>query len=271
MQRKLERTAVLIFLFASPLWFPTVSSHLSAAVRVPLVDGLTPLLQGVQEVRGGFRDLVVGVFRGSALLSENRVLRNQINLLAAHEETHQILSQENARLRELLRFQEQAPWTLIPAQVIGRDYSVWSKGILLNRGTRDGVRVGQAVITPVGLVGRVAETGLRSCRVILIGDPHFRVSAVLSRGRVAGLVAGTGSGECQLNYLPSDVTLDGPQTVVTAGGSSFCPEGIPIGVVQSVSSHPSELSRSARVKPAVVLSAVEEVLVIRWSGPDSGY
>lgn len=237
---------------------------------MPFLDRLTPLLKGIQEVRGGFRDVVVGVLHAPALFSENQVLRNQRDLLMAHEETHQILSQENARLRELLRFQEQAPWTLIPAQVVGREYSIWSRGILLDKGTRDGIRTGQAVMTPVGLVGRVAEVGRRSCRVILINDPHFRVSAVLSRGRVSGLIAGTPSGECQLNHLPLDVTPRGAETVVTSGGASFCPAGIPIGVVQGISRNPSELSRSARVHPAVALSAVEEVLVIRWSGSDSG-
>lgn len=269
MQRKLERTAVLLVLVASPFWLPAVSSRLSATFRMPLMEGISPVLRVLEDLRGSFRDLGLGVLRGPILLSENKVLRDQIDLLVAHEEIHQALAQENARLKALLKFKEQSPWEMIPAQVIGRDYSIWSRGILIDKGSQDQIRLGQAVLTPVGLLGRVIEVGSHVSRVILVTDPRFRVSAVLSRLRVAGLVMGSGSGECQITYLPSNVELKDGETVVTAGGLSFCPEGIPIGIIRRVSQSLSELYRLALIRPAVKLSSVEEVLVVRWSGSDS--
>lgn len=203
------------------------------------------------------------------LLSENRVLRDQVDLLMAHEDSHWVLAQENTRLRQLLKFKELSPWKMIPAQVIGRDDSLWSRGIILNKGSEDGVRLGEAVVTPVGLVGQVAEVGSHVSRVMGLTDPRFRVSALLARSRTAGLVMGIGSRECQITYLPKEVELKDGQTVFTAGGLSFCPEGILIGTIRRVRPSSSELYRSSFLRPAVEISNTEEVLVVQWSGYDS--
>ena len=199
---------------------------------------------------------------------ENRVLRYRLEALRAHEDVHRQLAQENTRFRELLEFRAQTPWRTMPAEVIGREIGPWSRSLLVDRGESDGVRAGMAVITPVGLVGRISEAGRSSSRVTLLTDPHFRIAAAVGEIQLFGLCVGTGRGECHLTYLPLDAAVDVGRTVTTAGGKSFAPEGIPIGTVRRVWKDSSEMFQTAGLRPAVDSGQVEEVLIVRWA-PDS--
>lgn len=241
---------------------------------------MEPLFQSVQAARTGVQTLLVGFLRGPFLLEENRLLREQIETLITHEQTHRDLFQENQRLKELLGFKATVAWRLTPAQVVARETSVWSRSFLIDKGREEGVQVGQAVITSTGLVGRVSEVGSSLSRIVLITDPHFRVAATVSQSRLSGLLMGRSFAGCLLTYLPREAKLRSGDSVVTAGGKSFAPDGIPIGVIQQVgeesdrpaeSNRPadSELFRSVRVEPAVKLSRVEELFLVAWPSSDS--
>lgn len=227
-----------------------------------VADWVAPGLEFFHSVRYGGVHFFKGFLRGGALLDENLRLKQELAALRAHEETHRQLFQENARLRALLQFKTQAPWKLIPAEVIGREFGPWSRTLLLNKGKADGVGEGMAVMTPVGMVGRVSEVGGSSSRVRLIVDAHFRVPAAVSEPRTTGLVMGSTAGECLLTYLALDAQVHPGQAVLTAGGNSFAPEGIPVGEVEAVSQDASELFLTARIRPAVAVHAVEEVVVV---------
>ena len=235
-----------------------------------VVGWLEPALQFVQSSCFGFESIVLGILRGPFLFEENKMLRAQVNTLLAHEQTHQQLFQENERLRSLLRFREQVPWQVIPAEVIGREWNLWLCTILVDRGSKDGVRVGMAVVTPEGLVGRVSEVGFSSSRIILLTDPHFRVAAMVTQSRTTGLVMGTSSGDCLLTYVPLDTPLKSNEAVLTAGGKGFCPKGIPIGYTQLFGRDRSPMFYSIRIRPVVALSSVHEVLIVKWPPSDSG-
>jgi rod shape-determining protein MreC len=269
MRQRFERYAVLAVLIASPFWLPSIPSTIGSSLRTTVTEHFKPLLQGVQELRLNSWAIVGGFLQGPALLWENKLLKDRLAAAVAHEETHRILAQENERLRALLGFKAQAPWQTIPAQAIGRDFNLWSRGLLLDKGSRHGVRAGQAVATPVGLAGRITEVGPTTSRMILVTDPHFRVSAALSKSRNSGLAMGTSSGDCLLSYIPLDVEISPGELVVTSGGSSFSPGGIPIGKVAGITQDSSKLFRVARLSPASPLSALDEVLIIAWSPSDS--
>ena len=270
MPRKFERTALLLLLVASPFWLPAIPSSVSRSMRSAVMEWMKPAFQGIHSVRSGAGALFSGVLEIPAMREENRILRDRLELLLAHEETHRQLAQENARLRKMLHFKARASWRTTTAEVIGREIGPWSRGLLLDQGARDGIEEGMAVITPLGLVGRIQEVGPGTSRVALLTDPHFRVMATLARSRSSGLVMGSGAGECTLTYLPLDLKLEPGEPVHTAGGKSFCPPGVPIGVVDKVWRDSSQMFQTARLKPAVHPGTVEEALVLSWRSDGSG-
>ena len=270
MPRRFERTAVLIALVASAFWLPILPPEVGGSVRSAWTDVVYPVYEGVHWVQQGFGRMLSAFLGIFSLEEENRVLRYRLEALRAHEDVHRQLAQENVRLRKILDFRAKVSWRTIPAEVIGREIGPWSCSFLVDRGKTDGVQAGMAVITPVGLVGRVSEAGRSSSRVTLLTDPHFRISATIGEIRLFGLCVGTGRGENHLTYLPLEAGVTGGQNVTTAGGQSFAPEGIPIGTVRRVWKDHSEMYQTAGLKPAVDPGHVEEVLIIRWS-PDSGF
>lgn len=264
MPRRYERTAVLLALAVSPFLLPALPDGWGGSLRDTFLGWTRPLFETVRVVREGFSGLGLGVLELFSMEEENRILRARLEGFSAHEESRRELSRENARLRALLDFRAKAGWKTIPAEVIGREMGPWSRGLLLNKGTQQGIRQGMAVLTPVGLVGRISEAGANSSRVVLLTDPHFRVMGRLPETSVAGLVSGGPTGECLINYLPLDQPFQEGQPVSTSGGKSFAPPGIPIGVIRKAWKDPSQMYQTARIQPVVRLGALDEVLVVSW-------
>ena len=264
MPRKVERTALFFLLAASPICLPAVPIRFTQSVRSFVADSLHLPFQAVHAGQVGLEHLTSGFVEWMSLHEENRILRAQLEALQAHEETHRQLYQENARLRKLLEFRDRIPWSAVSSEVIARELGPWSQTLLIDKGQREGIRAGMAVVTPTGLVGRISEVSNSSSRVVLLTDPHFRVSATLLSSRTWGLVMGASGGESSLTYLSLDLKIPDGESVLTAGGRSFCPDGIPIGTTRKVWIDGSQLFQTARLQPAVNPGTVEEVLVLAW-------
>lgn len=173
---------------------------------------------------------------------------------------------ENNRLRELIGWQRQAPWKLKPARVVLRDPANWWRSVEIDLGSRDGLRANLPVLTPEGLVGRVAAVGLTRAQVLLLGDPNCRVSAlVANEKRDQGILGAGGPVDnelVELNYLARSADVKPGQAVMTSGLGGVFPKGIAIGKI--VDSRPVEygLYTQARVKLAANLGGLEEVWVL---------
>ncbi|MDD5347764.1 MAG: rod shape-determining protein MreC [Candidatus Omnitrophica bacterium] len=189
-------------------------------------------------------------------------LQARIDFLLKTASDRKELELENQRLRRLLGFKQKAGYRVIPAIVIGRDPSNWSSTVIIDRGSSSGVQKGFVCVTFLGLVGRVIETTRTTSTVMLVNDPNVSVSAVVQRSRQEGLVSGSLGGTLLMKYLPRDCDIKVSDAVVTSGLTRVFPKGIPVGTVVTVREESSGLSRYAVIKPAVELSALEEVLVV---------
>lgn len=202
--------------------------------------------------------------------------RNYIGLVGAREQSRLIdaeadrLRIENHFLRQkLLRFEKRqdleayrqdiASMT-VGASVIARSPSRSTQDAVLNRGTRDGVARGMAVITSKGIVGKIEAAHGRSSIVLLINDLEAGVGAVLAESEEPGVLRGTNGDLCMLDYIGSHVRVARGETVYTSGLDGVFPSGLPIGRVEWTESG-SDMQRIA-VKPFVALNRVSEVLIV---------
>lgn len=188
------------------------------------------------------------------------------------QETHSLRSrllgisevwQENNRLRQLLELKKKIVYPSAAAHVIGRDPSSWNAALLIDRGTRDGLSIDMPVVESLGVVGKLAEVTDDKSKVILLNDPAFSVAAVVRRSRETGLVVGTLQGLCRMRYLSAEADVRVGDEVVTAKVSSSFPEGLLVGTVVAVESNENSQTLECLVKPAVPLTQVEEVLIIK--------
>jgi rod shape-determining protein MreC len=241
-------------------------ANTSARLRLALSSQFLPLSgleRASQTVAGTSADYALSK---SELIRQNDQLRRENAQLRIAAVQGSEMARENERLAQLVGWQRQKPWRLKLARVALRDPSNWWRTVRIDLGSRDGVKPNMPVLTPDGLVGRVASVGLADAQVVLIGDPSCRVAALLENdSRDAGVLLDASPLErdlVTLGYLPRTTTPKPGQNVVTSGLGGTFPRGIPIGKIVDSKAVESGLSVEARVKLAVPLGSLEEVWVL---------
>ncbi|NLC56960.1 MAG: rod shape-determining protein MreC [Armatimonadetes bacterium] len=230
-----------------------------AVVVSPLQQGLTGASRRIGGAFGIFREI-------RTLYAENRRLRGEVDRLRQRVNTLEEQGRENVRLREMLRFREGLPRhgeNALAATVIGVKPTNWYNAVTIDRGTADGVRERNMVLTPRGLVGQVRVATPHTATVLLITDLHSGVGGRIQRTGWTGVVKGTASDRLEMVYLPEEAAVRPGDRVVTSGqGSVFQVKGIMIGTVEQVRLDRNTSTRSAVVRPAVDVRRLEEVFVL---------
>lgn len=212
----------------------------------------------IKSVRSFFEGYVFLVH----LQRENVLLKQKISEL--QKENHQMKEMvfENERLRSLLQFRDKTGMTLVLAEVIGEDPTSWFRSVMINKGEREGVRKGMAVISPDGVVGQVLKLSPRHATVLLITDYNSAVDAIVQRTRAKAIVEGKGENRCQLKYLLRSEEVVAGDVVVTSGLGGVFPKGLKVGEVQSVDKKGHGIFQYADLVPSVDLTKLEEVVII---------
>ena len=243
-------TLILVLLFLISALIPVLRNPIINIFKLPMV-----IFSLLRQEAGGL------IFFHSNLVATQK-LKAKVDFLRKQLNDKNELSLENSRLKSLLSLKGTTAYKVIAAAVVGRDPSSWSSTIIINKGSSSGIKNGLASITFYGLVGRVVETSLTTSKIMLINDPNLSVSAVVQRSRQEGLVCGSLGGTLLMKYLPKDSEIQVSDIIVTSGLTNIYPKGLPVGTVIAIGEEFSSLSSYAILKPAVDLSALEEVLVI---------
>lgn len=192
--------------------------------------------------------------------NEARIAELESKLLTFDE-----LARENERLKKLLDFKRSTPVKSIAAHVIAWNLSPWRKTVVLDKGSRQGLKKDMTVVVERGLVGRMMEVGPTTARVILLIDPDARVSAITEQSRAQGIVSGDGSPFLSMNYLDLDAGVAVGEKVLTSGIGGLFPKGLGIGKIESIAKSADGLHLVARIGPWVPFSKLEEVLCLEFS------
>jgi len=118
-----------------------------------------------------------------------------------------LLKKDNIRLREILNLQESLNSDNISAAVISRKTGSWWRQIILNKGSKDGVEIGNIVIGPGGLLGRVKDTSLFTSSVTLITSPESKLGVWVDRIQINGLLVGLGDDYPSLILYSKDADI----------------------------------------------------------------
>jgi len=176
------------------------------------------------------------------------------------------LSQDNVRLRQMLGLKQardgQGDGQTISAPVISRQSAGWWQQVVIGKGGLAGVRVGQPVLAPGGLIGLVASVTPATATITLLTDPSSRVGVWLSRTHHHGLLSGVGTARPVVRFLDKDPEARPGDVVVTSPASTLVPPNLPVGVIQSVDAS-ADPAPTAVVQLIAPLQAVDWVQVVR--------
>ena len=193
---------------------------------------------------------------------ENRVLKRKVMELQEENRRMTEVKLANERLKRLLQFREETPLSMIGAEVIGQDPSSWFKSVTVDKGERDGVKKGMAVICPAGVIGQILKTAPDYATVLLITDYNSAVDSIVQRTRAKAIVEGRGENRCQLKYLLRTEEVAVGDAVVTSGLGGNFPKGLTVGEVKKVDKKGHGVFQYAELVPSVDMTKLEEVFVI---------
>lgn len=227
---------------------------------------LAPLQGGVMSLWRGVSSTFQYVGRARQIKQENERLQEQVRELTWENNRLHEYVYENRRLLKLLDFKERNAkrFTLLGARVIGRVPNNQYGILTVDRGSVDGVRKDQVVVSDAGLVGRIIAVGPHTSDVLLILDRDGAAGAMVQESRTPGVVEGGKDepGLLRMVDLPYDAKLKKGEVVVTSGLGGIFPRGIPIGEIVKFENQGSELDKYALVRPYVDFNRLEEVLII---------
>lgn len=260
------RTGALILVVAG-LLFLALGGYLSSTVRLvttPVVGAqgwLFARFQAVYESIRSPQDMAALRQQNAILEAENARLQGEIIQLQQQLKDTDVLY-------ALLNYARSRPSdTYIAAAVIGRDPSPFLRYIMIDKGSDQGLIKGMPVVTAQGLAGRIDAVIANAARVQLINDPGSAVNVQLSSTRTQAVLAGSITGEVQLEMVPLDITLQPGEIVLTSALGGNYPAGILVGQVTSVRRIETELFQTAAVQPAVDFSGLRAVLVVTSFSP----
>lgn len=201
------------------------------------------LIQGVASQFGSRTELVA---ENEKLKTENLLLQGRMQKLAA-------LTEQNVRLRELLNSSALVNEKVEVAELIGMDPNPFTHRIIINKGERDGVVLGQPVLDARGLMGQVVELMPNTSRVLLLTDTTHSIPVQVNRNGLRAIASGTGNPErLELRHVADTADIKVGDLLVSSGLGQRFPAGYPVATVTEVihdSGQPFAIVRAARLRP----------------------
>ena len=201
----------------------------------------------------------------SELLAENESLKFEQLNAGVKLQRLDALEAENRRLRAMLDSSARVADRVLIAEILAVDLDPYRQRFTINRGTTDGVYVGQALLDADGLVGQVMRVEPFTSEAVLISDADHALPVAINRNGLRTIIIGTGdSGRLRMPYLPNSADVEVGDLVISSGLGGVFPSGYPVGYVSEVQRQPGQGFADIFVEPAAKLDRAREVLLV-WT------
>ncbi len=108
--------------------------------------------------------------------------------------------------------------------------SPFLKSIIVNKGSKDNVKLGMAVLDGSYLVGKIVEVNYSTSRALIISDLNSKIPVSIEPGNIQSILSGTGKQNGKIEYVESEISIDDGSVVYTSGSGNIFKSGIPIGI-----------------------------------------
>lgn len=170
---------------------------------------------------------------------------------------------ENNALREQLKLLPRNKFKLLSADVIGHSTDGGKDALIINRGSRDGIKEDMPVIVNDGLVvGKISRADSLVSTVMLLTDADFKLAAIVNGTKSPGLIHGTKGLDVSLEEVPRAEKINIGETVVTTGVDGIFPADLLVGKIRSVDAPENEIFQSAKVTPIIDVRQARIISVI---------
>lgn len=253
----------LAFLVALGLMFFDQRYDSLTVIRNRLSDVLAPIQYAVDWPVRVVGWVKTNIASRKALISENMQLRYQHMVLQAQLQKLLILKKENAQLRQLLKTPTRDLSKVMAAQILAVDTNGYRSIVVINKGSKDKVYIGQPVLDAHGLMGQVIESGELTSTVLLISDLKSAIPVQSNRTGERSILTGKGPlNQLELTHLPTNTDVKEGDLLVTSGLAGRFPEGYPVARVTAVSNDSSDSFLMIKAHSVATLNRSRLVLLV---------
>jgi len=254
--------AILLIASLTILSYSAVRLSETGLLRKMVLETAAPIENAINTSLKSLHDAWKRYLFLVGLENENRQLRRDKALLSEQLNHYREGYLEGIRLQKLLALKDGFPYRTVAARVIDSDRTSLFKTLLINKGTSEGLRVGLAVLSDQGVVGRIIETSWHASRVLLLIDENSNIDALIQRSRAQGILQGAGAAGGNLKYISRTEEVLTGDVVLSSGLAGVFPKGLLLGTVTNVSRKEGGLFQRVDVAPAVDFGKLEEVMAV---------
>ena len=156
-------------------------------------------------------------------------IKNELEKLKSEKLEIIFLEEENKRLKKTIDEYIYNSDELVAKVLIDKD-SPFLKSIIVNKGSKDSVKLGMAVLDGNYLVGKIVEVNYSTSRALIISDLNSKIPVSIEPGNIQSILSGTGKRNGKIEYVESEILIDDGSIVYTSGSGNIFKSGIPIGI-----------------------------------------
>ncbi len=164
--------------------------------------------------------------------NENQELKNIIDKLNSEKLNYIFLENENKRLKEIVGEDPNISEGIVSRVLIDKD-GKFLRSIILNKGSKNGIKLGMVVLEKNYLVGQIIEVNYTTSRAILISDLNSNIPVVIEPGSYQSILNGSGKDFGIIKYSKDKLNLDENAIVYTSGSGGNFRAGLPIGIINN--------------------------------------
>jgi rod shape-determining protein MreC len=197
------------------------------------------------------------------LLEENERLRTELLIHKRELQKMASMAAENVRLRELLNSAETLKDRVLIAELIGVSPDPQMHTVMVNKGSDDGVYLGQPLLDADGLMGQVVSVGRNASKVLLITDTTHALPVHINRNGVRLVAEGTGNlYQLALRHVFPTVDIQEGDLLVSSGLGQRFPPGYPVATVESIQHDPGQPFVRVIARPMAQMNRSRHVLLV---------
>lgn len=216
----------------------------------------------------------LGYWVSNTLASRDRLIENNKDLhtenfeLQAKLQIFSALEQENRRLRQLLKSSSRlGTRRVLIAELLAVDMDPFRQQIIVNKGSIEGVYVGQPLVDANGVMGQIVTVTPFSATAILISDPSHALPVQVNRSGTRTIAVGVGNTDhLRLRHIPANTDIRVGDFVSTSGLGERYPPDYPVGLISKIVDNTGDAFIDVEVRPLAQLDRGREVLLI-WPEP----
>lgn len=249
----------LLVIFSNQEANTSFFENIANKLVMPVQNGLTYLKNKISGNSTFFVDI-------NNLKTENKELQEKNSQLEQALRELENIKTENQTLKEYLNLTEKyGEYKTVPAYVINKDISNYSKTIIINVGKNDGIEENMTVIADEGLVGYVISVNDYTSKIRTIIDTSSSISCLMSTNKENIICKGIldTNSELKAMYIPTDANVVQGDSIDTSGLGGIYPKGIHVGTIKKIISSKNIIDRYAIIQTAVDFNKLNTVLVVK--------